>query len=171
MVQQNKIFTVQNLVQKIKEAKAIFLADYRGLSVLQMTQLRQTVKKAGGELEVEKNRLFKLALKESGKKTDIDLVGPTAILWSNEDEITPLKELVNFAKNNELPTIKFGFLGDDLLSADEVKNLSQIPGRSQLEEKMVGLLASPIYGISRTLNSNLHKLVYALKNLAAKQEN
>ncbi|HUW21578.1 MAG TPA: 50S ribosomal protein L10 [Candidatus Bathyarchaeia archaeon] len=175
MVVQSKIFTVQNLTQKIKEAKAIFLTDYRGLNVVKMTALRQAIKEAGGELEVTKNRLLKLAFQAVNKnllndETSSLLTGPTAILWANEDELAPLKTLTQFAKENELPKIKAGFLADELLSADRVNQLAQIPARNQLEAKLVGLVASPIYGLVNSLNWNRRKLVLIINNLADKQQ-
>lgn len=172
MVPQKKIFTVQNLTQKIKDAKALFLTNYRGLNAEQMTNLRQQVKDIGGELEVVKNRLFKLALKDSGKKeVDIDLEGPTAILWSNEDEISPLKALVKFSKSIDLPEIKLGWLGEDLLSGEQVSQLALIPSRNQLEAKLTGLISSPIYGLTYALNWNLQKLTLAIKSIAEKKAN
>lgn len=169
MVQQKKIFNVQNLAQKIKDSKAVYLTDYRGLGVGQLTQLRKAVKDAGGQLEVAKNRLFKLALKDSGKKIDadeIELTGPTAILWANEDEISPLKALVKFAQENQLPTIKIGLFGHDLLSPDQVSQLAQIPSLQNLQAKLVGSLNSPIYGLAHALNWNLQKLTLTIKAIA-----
>ena len=170
MPAQKKIFTVQELVEKINDAKALYLTDYRGLNVDQMTDLRRAVKKAGGELEVAKNRLFKIALQNSVIKSMIDLTGPTAILWANEDEISPLKALVKFAQENELPELKIGFFNREILAAAKIKELAKIPSRSQLEAKLVSLLSGPIRGLTVTLNWNLQKLVFALKEISNQKE-
>lgn len=172
MVAQKKIFTVQNLTQKINDAKALYLADYRGLDVLQMTDLRKAVKKAGGELEVVKNRLFKLALKDSVIKIDLDkfeLTGPTVILWANDDEITPLKALVKFAQENSFPDLKIGFFDRELLGVEKVKQLALIPSRKNLEAKLVRIISGPTYGLINALNWNLKRIVLALKSIADKK--
>jgi len=167
MVQQKKIFTVANLAQKIKDAKALYLADYRGLDVSQMTELRREIKKTGGELEVSKNRLLKLALKEVGRIDDLanfELTGPTAILWANEDEISPLKTLVRYGKEWGLLESKFGFLGEDFIPAENVKELALVPTKKALEAKLVGGLFSPISRLNYALFYNLQKLVFVLKS-------
>jgi large subunit ribosomal protein L10 len=169
MVQQKKIFIVQNLAQKINDAKAIYLTDYRGLDVSQMSQLRQTINQAGGELEVVKNRLFKLALKDSAKQfgsDDFKLTGPTAILWANQDEISPLKALVKFSDEAGLPEIKLGFFGNKLLSVEKISQLAKIPSQKQLEAKLISLISTPISGFYRTLTWNLEKLSLVIKNIA-----
>lgn len=176
MVQQKKIFAVENLAAKIKDAKACYLADYRGLSVGKTTELRQQVKTAGGEMEVVKNRLLKLALKTAGQtelaeNEGLQLAGPTAALWAQTDEIAPLKALVKFAQDNELPKIKAGFMGPEFLSAAQVTELAKIPGLSQLKAKLVGSLAAPIYGLVWTLKGNLQKLAWALQAIAKQKEN
>jgi large subunit ribosomal protein L10 len=168
MVQQKKIFIVQELTQKINDAKALYLTDYRGLNVAQITDLRKAVKEVGGELEVIKNRLFKLALKASEKKPDeeLNLIGPTAILWANEDEISPLKVLSKFAQETDLLEIKIGFLGKEQLTKEKTEQLSLIPPRNELEAQLTSYLFAPIYGLINSLNWNLQKLVLTIKGIA-----
>jgi len=105
-----KIFTVQNLAEKFKQAKGLILTDYSGLSVSQINSLRNKIKKAGGEFEVVKNTLVCLAAKSSKLQASVSqITGPTAALWLYEENLSPLKELSNFIKQTELPKIKFGF--------------------------------------------------------------
>jgi len=111
MPKPDKIYTVQNLVEKLKQAKAVVLADYHGLNVSQLAKLRQEVKKAGGEFEVVKNTLLNRAAEETKIKIDPEVLrGPTAVLWAYKDQIAPMKALMNFVKVNNLPKIKFGLL-------------------------------------------------------------
>ncbi|MCJ7828011.1 50S ribosomal protein L10 [Patescibacteria group bacterium] len=168
MVNQNKVYVVENLTQKINDAKALYLTDYRGLKVNQMVELRQKVKESGGELQVIKNRLLKLALKGSShyKEVEVELTGPTAALWANEDEISPLKTLAEFAKEAGLPKLKIGFLDKKALSNTEVEQLSKVPSLNELYTKLVGLTASPIFGLVHALNWNRRGLVCTLKSLA-----
>lgn len=168
MVQQKKIFFVQNLAEKIKDAKAVYLTDYKGLDVSQMSQLRKKIQEAGGQLEVVKNRLFKLALKKSEqvKDEDLELTGPTAILWANQDVISPLKALVEFAKENSLPTLKIGIFEEEIIGKEKMQELAEIPPRNQLETRLVGNIYAPLFGLYNALSWNRQKLIYALKNIA-----
>lgn len=164
MVKSDKIYTVQNLVEKLKQAKAVVLADYHGLKVSQMAELRQNINKAGGEFEVVKNTLLNRAAEESKVKIDPEVLqGPTAVLWAYEDQINPLKVLVNFAKANELPTIKFGLLDQVATPIERIKQLASLPSKEELKAKLVGTLQSPLYGLNHALSWNMRKLIYVLK--------
>lgn len=159
-----KIFTVQNLTQKLKDTKALFLADYRGLSVSQMAELRTQVKKAGGELEVVKNRLLGRAAKEAKVAiADKALTGPTAALWAWEDELGPLKALDDFAKRTGLPKIKFGLFEEKAISLERINELASLPTMNELKAKLVRTLQSPTVKLTNALNWNIQKLVYILK--------
>lgn len=164
MVKTDKVYTVQNLVEKLKQAKAVVLADYHGLKVSQMAELRQNIKKAGGEFEVVKNTLLNRAADETKIKIDPEaLQGPTAVIWAYEDKISPLKALVDFARANELPKIKFGLLDQVVTPIEKIKQLASLPSKDELKTKLVSTLQSPIYGLNNALNWNLRKLVYVLK--------
>ena len=168
MVNQNKQYAVEDMAKRIADAKAFYLTDYRGLSVNQMVELRQKVRENGGELQVIKNRLFLRALKKSPnyQEAELELTGPTAALWANEDELSPLKTLTAYAKQAGLPQLKVGFFDQKVLSNTEVEQLSKIPGKNELLAQLVGTLAGPLFRLARALNWNQTKLVYALKSVA-----
>jgi large subunit ribosomal protein L10 len=164
MVAQRKIFNVQNLTQKLKDAQALVLADYRGLTVAQMADLRARIKKAGGEFEVVKNRLLGRAAKEAKVEiTDKALEGPTAALWTWEEKIEPIKALHQFAEEFGLPKIKFGIFGQEITPLERIKQLATLPSSEELKAKLVGTLKSPTFRLTRTLNSNVSKLILILK--------
>jgi large subunit ribosomal protein L10 len=164
MPTQRKIFTVQNLTQKLKDAKALVLADYRGLDVSQMNKLRAQIKKAGGEFEVVKNTLLRLAAKESQYPlAEIKFEEPTAALWLYSEDTAPLKALNDFIKETSLPKIKFGFWDQKLISLERIKELASLPGFNELKAKLVSTLQSPLFGLVNGLNWNLRKLVYVLQ--------
>lgn len=171
MPTQRKIFTVQNLTQKLKDAKALVLADYQGLTVEQMANLREQVKEVGGELEVVKNRLLERAFKDgkwevgSGK-----LTGPTAALWIYKEDLSPLKALDNFIQKTDLPKIKFGFWGQELISAERIKELARLPTMKELKAKLGGVLQSPTLGLTNALNWQLKKLILLLKARGGEQK-
>ncbi|MBU3957196.1 50S ribosomal protein L10 [Patescibacteria group bacterium] len=164
MVKSDKVYTVQNLIEKLKQAKAVVLADYHGLKVSQIAELRQNVKKAGGEFEVVKNTLLNRAADETKIKIDPEaLQGPTAVLWAYEDQIVPLKALMDFVKVNDLPKIKFGLLDQVVTPLERIKYLANLPTKEELKVKLVRTLQSPIFGLNNALSWNLRKLIYVLK--------
>lgn len=174
MVPQRKIYTVQNLAEKFKQAKALILADYQGLNVSQISELRRAIIKAGGEFEVVKNTLLLLAAKTGLPRKFAEgesLRGPTAALWIYADNPAPLKILVDFAKQFELPKIKFGFWQGSPITEEKIRQLASLPGIKELQTQLVGRLQSPIFGLAKALNWNLQKLVFILKEVKINEGN
>ena len=169
MPSQKNIQEVAALKEKAALAKAIALTDYRGLTVTQMTQLRDKVRAVGGELQVTKNTLLKLALNNEELNQTEALTGPTLTLFAYEDEVSPLKAIVDFAKDNELPKLKVGFLGKDFLNAEKLLHLALLPSREELQAKLVGQLAAPIHGFVNVLSGNLRNLVLVLKTIGERK--
>lgn len=155
---------VEELKAKLENAKAIFFADYQGLTVSQIGDLRDKIRATNGEFSVAKNTLLKIALKENGLPRNLEEVlrGPTAVLIATEDEISPLKALVDFAKDAELPKLKAGIYEDRILSAEELQELAKLPSKPELHAKLVGILQGPMYGLVNVLSGNTRKLVYVL---------
>jgi len=182
MPSQRNINQLAGLKDKLGRARSVVLADYAGLSVGQQTVLRSKVREAGGEFTVAKNTLLKLALGEilnteyripnAENRTDhskfsiqnsVLLLGPTAVLFSYQDEVMPLKVMVEFAKGHDKPTIKGGFLENQELTARQVLELAKLPGKNELMVQLLGRLQSPTYGLVNVLEGNLRKLVMVLK--------
>lgn len=164
MKKSQKSFTIDELKAKFQQAKALIFTDYSGLKVEQINKLRQEIKKDGGEFEVVKNNLLRIAFEGTDWSLDKDKnEGTTAALWVYNDDIAPLKTLDAFIKKNELPKIKFGFWSKDLLSEEQIKALANLPGLEELRAKLVGSLKSPLYRLNNSLKSNIMKLVYILK--------
>lgn len=161
MPAQAKIEKVKELSDRLDRAKAVVLTDYRGLTVSQLDELRKKVEAAGAEFEVTKNTLLSRSLGEK-QVPDEALEGPTATLFAYEDEVAPLKALQDFIKTYNLPNVKVGFLGKDLLNASQVSELAKLPSREVLLGKLVGSLKGSQYGLVSVLSGNIRKLVYAL---------
>lgn len=162
MKKQEKIFTVQNLTETLKGAKAVVLTDYRGLNVTQMTNLRQQVKKAGGQLMVVKNTLLKKAFENAKLPLPSEFTGPTAIAICLDDEIGPIKAIFDYAGQAGLPTFKSGVWEGKALEGKEIEKLGQLPGKDVLIRRLLGLLVSPSYSLVNVLSVNQKKLVYIL---------
>ena len=143
---QTKKDAVAELVIKLKAAKTVVLADYRGLSAVEADELRKITREAGVEYFVAKNRLFKLALEEVGYESDFgtDLKGTTAFALSS-DAVAPAKAIFDFgmAKKGKL-TIKAGLLDGKKMTAQEVEALAKLPSRDQLLSMVLNSMLGPI---------------------------
>lgn len=155
---------VLTLTDKLSRAKSIVFADYQGLKMSQLSELRGKLKSSQAEFSVTKNTLLKLALKNSQLAVSDGTVfqGPVATLFSYQDEITPIKTLVKAIKDFAKGKIKAGFLGSEFLDQYRINSLAQLPSKQELQGKVVGVLAAPLQGFLGVLNANLRGLVYAL---------
>ena len=145
---------VSALVERLKIAQAGVIADYRGLSVAQDTELRKNLREAGVEYTIVKNTLTRFAANEAGL-SDLDpiLHGPSALATSTTDVVAPAKVLVDFAKDNEQLEIKAGFVDGKVIDVAEVKVYASIPSKEVLISKMLGSLQAPIGNLVRTLDA------------------
>lgn len=169
---QQKKEVVNELTQKIKVAKTIVFADYRGLTVEQDTQLRSELRKAGVEYKVVKNTLTKFAAKENGLDgIDTFLNGPTSMAYSENDYVAPAKVLSDFAKKFEKLEIKVGVVDGKVVSVESIKDLADLPSKEVLIARVLGGLNAPISGLVNVLNGNIRGLVVALNAIAEKQAN
>lgn len=172
MKKQEKIYEVENLTAKIKDAKSVAVADYRGLNVSQINQLRDRVREVGGELQVVKNNLFFRALSQNDykiEKTNLD--GPSLALFANNDEISPIKVLANFGKTlGGLLPFKIGFIAGNVYLTEDLNKIAAIPAKIDLQAKLVGLLASQPSRLAYSLNWNLQKLVLVINGIKNKKQ-
>jgi large subunit ribosomal protein L10 len=164
---------VKDLQAKIRKAKSIVLADYRGLKAEDINNLRAQIKEKGGETIVAKNTLFKAALME--EKVNIagmekDLKGPTTAILSYNDAISPIKALVEFSKKLELPKIKSAIVEGVYANASKVDEISNIPTKEVLIARMLGSLKAPLSGLTNTLSGVQRKFVYALNAIKETKE-
>lgn len=140
---------------------------------MQVEDLRKKVEDAGGIFMIAKNTLLKLAEEKSNVSRDLEqaeiLKGPTATLFCTEDETSPIKALVDFAKEWELPTVKGGFLQKEFLSANQLQILAKLPGRQVLLSHVKTTIKSPLFSLVNILNVNLYKLICALNNVKDKR--
>ena len=173
MKKQDKVFEVQNLSAKIKEAKTVALIDYRGIKANQINQLRDQIRGAGGELQVTKNNLLYRALKENNYQVQKGqfTTGPTLTLFANADEIAPLKILVDFGKGISLLPLKIGFMAGQIISTEELNRFASLPGKKELQAKLVAMLANQPRQLVYSLNWNIQKLVLVLNGIKEKKPN
>lgn len=156
---QQKEETVKELTEKIGRAKAVVFADYKGMNMKQLSDLRDKLREVQGEFAVTKNTLLQKALSVTS------LEGPTATLFAYDDEISPIKILVKAFKDLSLGKVKKGFLGDTALDEAKILQLATLPTKDELRGKTVGVLVAPLQGILSVLQGNLRNLVYALSEI------
>lgn len=150
---------VAALVERLQSAQAGVVADYRGLTVEQDTQLRNKLREAGVDYTVIKNNIIRFAANETGlNELDPILHGPSALATSSDDVVAPARVLVDFAKENEALEIKAGFVDGKVIGVDEVKMYAAIPSKEVLISKMMGSLQAPIGNLARTLAAVADKL-------------
>ena len=136
---------VTKLANKIKEAKLVLLTDYRGINVEDVTNLRADLRKSNTEYTVIKNNITKRALAEAGiEGLEDKLVGPTAVIMSNEDYLEPSKTIYEFTKNNEYYKIKGGVIDGKVMTAEEIVTLAKLPSKETLLSMLAGALLANI---------------------------
>ncbi len=158
---------VKEISEKIKSAKALVFADYRGLTVEQDTELRNALRKAGVDYKVVKNTLTRFAAKENNLGgLDEFLNGPTAMALSDSDPVAPAKVLSEYAKKFEKLELKAGVVEGKIIDAEGIKALAELPPREVLIAKVLGGFNAPISGLVNVLNGNIRGLVVALNAIA-----
>lgn len=161
---------VKNLTQKIKSSKSVVFADFKGLGVKDITELRRELRKSGADLKVIKKTLLNVALKDSGIGLNAKtLEGQIAVAVSQTDEVAPAKIIDKFSKTRENLKLAGGVLGTKILSIEELKALAKLPGKEELLAKLVGTLNAPISGFVNVLAGNLRGLVQVLKAVSEKK--
>lgn len=135
---------VNEVTAKLKESSCTVVADYRGLSVAQVTQLRKNLREAGVEFQVLKNTLVRRATAEA-ELTDLDavLTGPTAIAFG-KDVVAPAKILSDFAKKNDKLQIKGGVVEGRVVDQAQIKALADLPSREGLLSMLLSVLQAPV---------------------------
>ena len=159
---------VSTLNATFKDAGAVVVAHYTGMTVEQMTDFRKRMKDAGGAVKVTKNRLTKLALADTDAAGLADLFkGPTVIAHA-KDPITAARIAVNYAKENNKLVILGGSMGKSVLGPDGVKALADLPSLDELRAKLVGLINAPATKIARIVKEPGAQLARVVQAKAAK---
>ena len=143
MNKEQKINYINTLKQTLNENAAMMIYHYQGLNVNQLDELRKKMREAGALLKVTKNRITKIALKDTQHQEAISLFsGQTGVALS-KDPITLAKTLVNFQKNNEMLKIIGGVMDTKVLAPEDVAKLATLPTLSEARAKIVGILQAP----------------------------
>lgn len=162
---------VAEYVDLLNNSSAVFLAEYKGMSVKQLQQLRSGVREAEGQLSVTKNTLFRTALEQTGKPVPEGLLlGQTATGFAMGPVPTLAKALVDYAKGDELFAIKGGIVADRFLTVEEIEALAKLPSLDELRSQIIGLINAPASNIAGVISSGVRQLVNVIDAYAKTEE-
>jgi large subunit ribosomal protein L10 len=168
MDRSQKTDAVAQLNAVFKEVGVVVVTRNLGMTVEQSTQLRNKMREAGASYKVAKNRLAKLALKDTDYVgIEEYLSGPTALAWS-EDPVAAAKAAVEFAKSNDKLEIVGGSMGTQVLDEAGIKSLASMPSLDELRGTIVGLVNAPATKIARVVNEPAAKLARVFGAYGAK---
>jgi large subunit ribosomal protein L10 len=161
---------VSEVSAQLKGAQAVIVAEYRGLDVGRVTQLRSNARKSGLYLRVLKNTLARRAVQGTPfeKLTD-QMVGPL-MYGIAQDPVAGAKVLSEFAKDNEQFVIKAGAMPNAMMSPQDVKALAALPSREELLARLIGTIQAPVAKLVRTMNEVPAKFVRTLAALKDQRE-
>jgi len=166
-----KVEQVARLKEKFQKASSIFLADYSGLSVAEITELRRKLREQNNEFIVIKNTLARLGAKEAGIDRMVDYFeGPTALAISYDDPAVPARVIAAFLKSHPKPEIKACLVEGDVLPGEDAAAIAKWPTREELLARLVGHLNYPIQGLVMSLGGIIRQLVYVLSAIKDKKE-
>ncbi|MDO4987921.1 MAG: 50S ribosomal protein L10 [Synergistes sp.] len=174
MPTQAKRENIDALVEALKKSDAVYIAEYRGLTVKKISEIRRLIRKAGGEMKVSKNTLMRIALKECDmiQASEFD-TGPNCYILSYGDAAAVAKAIRDFAKEkgNEAFIIKGGILGkNQALDKNAVFALADLPSKEALIAQVVGTIAAPLRGLVTVLSGTQRNFVTVLQKIKEQKE-
>ena len=154
---EQKKAVVEEIKNKLDNAKTFLLIDYRGLTVSEITELRRSLREMGSDIKVYKNTLMNLALKDKNIKLDDFMEGPNAYLFSS-DIIEPIKVVSKFAKEHPALEIRAGYIDSEVVDVNTIKKYADIPSMEGLLTMFAGGLIEHLRNLSIGLNLYAEKL-------------
>src|SRR5438105_7067469 len=171
MNREQKAAAIAEIAAQIEGAQAILAVDYRGISVPQVAELRAGLRQAETSFRVVKNSLTERAADQSGADTLKSLLtGPTALAFVRGDVATAAKAIADYGRSTQLLPFKGGLMDGAALDAEQLRSLSRLPPRDVLYGQLVGVVASPVSGLVRSLSALLGGLAVALGQVREKMQ-
>ncbi|HTY96960.1 MAG TPA: 50S ribosomal protein L10 [Solirubrobacteraceae bacterium] len=171
MNRDQKATAIADIAERIGDSQAIFAVDYRGITVAQIAELRSNLRAADATFAVVKNSLTERAADEVGAEVLKEfLAGPTALTFVRGDAAVAAKAIADYARTTQLLPFKGGLMDGSPLDVDQIRALSKLPSREVLYGQLVGVVASPVGGLVRSLAALLGGLASALGQVREKKE-
>jgi large subunit ribosomal protein L10 len=166
-----KAAAVADLTARLKASSTAVLADYRGMTVGQMRDLRSKLRGGGIDMVVVKNTLARRAAKAAGyEPLSAELVGPIAMLFAVDDVSAPARILNDYIKANRKMVIKAGLLEGQIIKADAVTELADLPSREVLLSRLLGAMQAPLGNLASVLQAPITKLARTLDAVRSQKE-
>ena len=171
MNRDQKAAAIAEIAAHIDESHAVFAVDYRGISVPQVAELRSQLRQADATFKVVKNSLTERAADQVGAETLKALLeGPTALTFVRGDIATAAKAIADYGRATQLLPFKGGLMEGAALDPDQIRSLSRLPSREVLYGQLVGVVASPVSGLVRSLSALIGGLASALGQVREKMQ-
>ncbi len=162
---------LENIKADLEASSAVWIVDYRGLTVKQIQELRRNIREGDGQMKVYKNTIMHLALKESDLPTLDDLLaGPSAFVFAGSDVAASAKAIKDYAKGNENLVIKGGLMDGAQISAQEVEAIASLPSREELMAQIAGAISGVARGLATTINGVPRGLAQAISQVAQQKD-
>jgi large subunit ribosomal protein L10 len=171
MKKEKKTEVVAEVAETVARSTAMYFTDFAGLTVEQATELRRELRKSGVEYRVVKNTLIKKALEQvTGYDTVYDkLVGPTGVAFAFEDAVVPAKVIDKFAQKHQKLSLKVAVLEKQMYDGSKLKELAQLPSKTELMASILGSIQAPIAGVPTVVNAVLRDLVSVIGEIEKKK--
>ena len=167
---QNKVM-LEAIKADLDGVSAVWVVDYRGLTVKEIQNLRHSIREAGANMKVYKNTLMRIALEQSELPTLDDMLeGPSAFVFAGDDVAAAAKAVKNFAKDNQNLEIKGGLMEGKAVSAAEVEAIASLPSREELIAQIAGAISGVARGLATTINGVPRGLAQVVKAVADQKE-
>jgi large subunit ribosomal protein L10 len=171
MNRDQKAAAIAEIAANIEESQAVFAVDYRGISVPQAAELRAKLREADASFRIVKNSLAERASDQTGaEQLKPLLAGPTALTFVRGDAALAAKAIADYARLTQLLPFKGGILDGAPVDAEQLRAVSRLPSREVLYGQLVGVVASPLSGLVRTLGALVGGLAVALGQVREKKE-
>jgi large subunit ribosomal protein L10 len=162
-----KAAVIEEMTTQLRDADAVYAVDYRGTSVPQAAELRTKLRDADTRFRVVKNTLTERAADQAGAEAlKPYLEGPTALVFVKGDAAVAAKALADFRRASGLLEFKGGWMGGDVLSAEQIDAIARLPSRDVLYGRLVGMVASPLTGLVSAMGGLVGGLARQLQQMA-----
>ncbi len=170
MKREEKSKIVEEISEKISKSKGLVLADFTRMTVAEVNELRRELKSAGVDYKVVKNTLLKIAMQNVGGYDGLFkyLEGPTAVAFSYDDPITPVRLIKKVKSKIDKPSVKAIFIEGQVYDGSRIDELANLPSKSDIIAGIIGSVIAPASGIVWALNAVLSELVLVIDAIAKK---
>lgn len=167
MPNKQNVETLEAIKEDLKDLSAMWIVDYRGLTVKEIQELRRNIREADAQMKVYKNTLMKIAAKDAGlPEMEVELAGPNAFVFAHNDPVQSAKAIADFAKSNEALNVKGGIMDGQLISEEQVKAVASLPSREQIYAMFAGAVSGIARGIAVSTNGIAQSLAQTVSQVA-----